>query len=135
MIYRFECIQQSYEKQCEDIMNYVEMVDDLRQVVYKNIRDIGGTPSSTAANEYLQAPPPLASTSVRSHPFQSKEDESSHPEPTSSGEEDNNSATNSNKTLKKTIRDTTRKTIQQAEEGFIKLDHVIRQLRTSMHKK
>ena len=58
MIYRFESVQQSYEKQCEDIMNYVEMIDDLRQVVYKNIRELSGTSSSstTITTEYLQAP-------------------------------------------------------------------------------
>jgi hypothetical protein len=87
--------------------------------------------------EYLQAPSP---SSVRSHPYQSAEDESSHSQQQhiSSGEEaeeemvDNPS---NNKTLMKKIRGTTRKTIHHAEEGFIKLDHVIRQLRTNIQKK
>jgi len=35
----------------------------------------------------------------------------------------------------KKIRGTTKKTMQQAEEGFIKLDNVIRQIRTNIHKK
>ena len=64
LILRFQAIQQSYEKQCEDIMNYVEMIDELRQVVYKNIRElVGPSPGPVSGYEDLQAAamaPPLS---------------------------------------------------------------------------
>jgi hypothetical protein len=136
LIHQFQSIRHSYEKQCEDIVNYVDMIDDLRTVVYKNIRELGGTPSTTmATSDYLQAPP---LSTVRSHPYQMAEDDSCHSAPAmSAGEEDEemDGHPSNNKNLMKKIRGTTRKTIQQAEEGFIKLDNVIRQLRTSIHKK
>jgi len=113
------------------------MIDEVRTVVYKNIRKLSETSSSTAipTNEYLPVPPP-SSISVHSHPYQSKEDESSHPQQISSGEEEIEIDENPcNRTLMKKIRGTTKKTMQQAEEGFIKLDNVIRQIRTNIHKK
>jgi hypothetical protein len=118
-------------------MNYVEMIDDLRTVVYKNIRKLSEASPSTApiANEYLSVPPP-SSMAVQSHPHQYSEDDSSHQQQMSSGEEEVETNDNpSNKTFMTKIRGTTKKTIQQAEEGFIKLDHVIRQLRTNIQKK
>lgn len=138
LIHQFQSIEQSYEKQCEDIMNYVDMIDDLRTVVYKNIRDLGGvttTASAMATSDYLQAP---SSSNIRTHPYQMSENESSHSAQASSAEVDEQEMdenTGENKNFMKKIRGTTKKTIQQAEEGFIKLDHVIRQLRTSIHKK
>ncbi|CAF1406879.1 unnamed protein product [Adineta steineri] len=139
IIDKFYSIQQSYEKQCEDIMNYIEMIDDLRTVVYKNIRELGGpsSSSSSSTNEYLQAPMP---STILSHPQQFTENDSSHSHQLVSGSEEeemevNDNIHSSNKTLMKKIRGTTKKTIQQAEEGFIRLDHVIKQLRTSIQKK
>ncbi|UJR22056.1 hypothetical protein I4U23_025124 [Adineta vaga] len=140
LIHHFQSIKQSYEKQCEDIMNYVDMIDDLRSVVYKNIRDLGGVTTTTTAtpmatNDYLQEPSP---STIRAHTYQMSEDESSHaPQVLLGGtdEEEINENSGNNKTIMKKIRGTTKKTIQQAEEGFIKLDHVIRQLRTNIHKK
>jgi hypothetical protein len=117
-------------------MNYVEMIDDLRTVVYKNIRELGGTTSTT--NDHIHPPPPpSSSSSVIFHSNQPNEVEMSHsPQHASSGEEEEQIADqHSNKTFMKKIRGTTKKTIQQAEEGFIKLDNVIRQLRTSIQKK
>jgi archaellum component FlaC len=125
MIRDFERIQQSYEKQCEDIMNYVEMIDHLRTVVYKNIRELTGTP----ANEHMS--PPL-SVPVRHERIQQAEAIGNNLQP-SSGEEDNGE--NPNKTFMNKIRGTTKKTIQHAEEGLNKLDGVIKQLRTNMQKK
>jgi archaellum component FlaC len=129
MINDFERIQQSYEKQCEDIMNYVEMIDNLRSVVYKNIRELGGASTFPSTNEFIQ---PTLSAPPRQELIQL-------PEPTgnnyqqSSSEEDNGD--NLNKTFINKIRGTTKKTIQHAEEGLNKLDGVIKQLRTNMHKK
>lgn len=142
LIQQFQSIQQSYEKQCEDIINYVEMIDDLRNVVYKNIRKLSeSSPAGVAAttNEYLSVPSPT-SLAVQSQQYQFTEDDSSHQQTQhmSSGEEDAESTSSEptkNKTLMTKLRGTTKKTILQAEEGFIKLDHVIRQLRTSLHKK
>lgn len=117
-------------------MNYVEMIDELRTVVYKNIRELGGTPSpAMATSDYLQAPAP---STIRTHSYQMTEDDSCHSTmAVSGGEEDDDmdSQPSNNKSIMKKIRGTTQKTIQQAEEGFIKLDNVIRQLRTSLHKK
>lgn len=145
LIQQFQSIQQSYERQCEDIVNYVEMIDDLRTVVYKNIRKISESSSSpppmVSANEFLIVPTPASSSAVHSQSHQTAENDSSHQQQQqqiSSGEEeieidiDNNPP---NKTLLKKIRGTTKKTMQQAEEGFLKLDHVIRQLRTNIQKK
>ncbi len=112
------------------------MIDDLRTVVYKNIRKLSETSSTIPINnEYLSVPPPL-SMAVQSHPYQYSEDDSSHQQQISSGEEEIETNDNPpNKTLMTKIRGTTKKTIQQAEEGFIRLDHVIRQLRTNIQKK
>ncbi|CAF1229182.1 unnamed protein product [Adineta steineri] len=114
------------------------MIDDLRTVVYKNIRELGGpSSSSSSTNEYLQAPMP---STILSHPQQFTENDSSHSHQLVSGSEEeemevNDNVHSNNKTLMKKIRGTTKKTIQQAEEGFIRLDHVIKQLRTSIQKK
>jgi hypothetical protein len=121
-------------------MNYVEMIDELRTVVYKNIRKLSETtttssPPTISVNEYLPVPPP-SSSAIHSHSYQLTEDDSSHQQQISSGEEEIEIDENqSNKTFMKKLCGTTKKTIQQAEEGFIKLDHVIRQLRTSIQKK
>ena len=127
MIQDFERIQQSYQKQCEDIMNYVEMIDELRQVVYKNIRElVGPSPSPSSGYEDLQAattaPPP------------GRPDEDAAQQQISSGD-DEPTETKSNKTLMTRIRGGTKKRLHQAEDGFLKLDHVIRQLRTNIQKK
>jgi archaellum component FlaC len=128
MIHDFERIQQSYDKQCEDIMNYVEMIDNLRSVVYKNIRELGGTPTmTTTTTTELHQPP------IRQERPQSNEPIVNNNFQPSSGEEDNSD--NPNKTFMIKIRGTTKKTIQHAEEGLNKLDGVIKQLRTNMHKK
>jgi len=127
MIHDFERIQQSYDKQCEDIMNYVEMIDNLRSVVDKNIRELGGTPTMTTTTTELHQPP------IRQERPQSNEPIVNNNFQPSSGEEDNSD--NPNKTFMIKIRGTTKKTIQHAEEGLNKLDGVIKQLRTNMHKK
>jgi archaellum component FlaC len=129
MISDFERIQQSYEKQCEDIMNYVEMIDNLRSVVYKNIRELGGASTFPPTNEQSQT---TSSAPVRY-------DRMHHTEPIGNdhqqfdGDEDN--VDNANKNFMNKIRGTTKKTIQHAEEGLNKLDGVLKQLRTNMHKK
>jgi len=129
MINDFERIQQSYEKQCEDIMNYVEMIDNLRSVVYKNIRELGNTSTYQSTNEHFQ---PITSVPIRHETIQHTEPLGNNQQQ-SSGEEDNSD--NPNKTFMNKIRGTTKKTIQHAEEGLNKLDGVIKQLRTNMHKK
>lgn len=48
------------------------------------------------------------------------------------GDEDNSE---DNKKFMDKVRGTTKKTIQHAEEGFIRLDNAIRQLRTNIQKK
>lgn len=106
------------------------MLDDLRTVVHKNIRELSGT--SSTGGESFSTPPPT----IRAYPQQYKEDESTHQLQTqlhvSSGEEEE---TDPNKTFMNKVRGTTRKTLQQAEDGFNKLDSVIRQLRTNIYKK
>ncbi|CAF3517127.1 unnamed protein product [Adineta steineri] len=140
MIHDFERIQQSYEKQCEDIRNYVDMIDNLRSVVYKNIRELAGTPTCQTINDNLSPSPSTAIHHERTqhteasannhHPYQPPQQ---HQHQQSSGEEDDGE--NPNKTFMNKIRGTTKKTIQHAEEGLNKLDGVIKQLRTNMQKK
>lgn len=129
MIQDFERIQQSYEKQCEDIMNYVEMIDNLRSVVYKNIRELGGASTFQPTNELTQ---PVLTVPVR-------QERTQHTEPVSTNQQqfddDDDNSDNPNKTFMNKIRGTTKKTIQHAEEGLTKLDGVLKQLRTNMHKK
>ncbi|CAF1028769.1 unnamed protein product [Rotaria sordida] len=136
LIHVYQSIQQSYEKQCDDIIHFVDSLEDVRTAVYNNIRELGGTPSTTTttAHEYLQPP---SSSSVRSQPYQLRGDESSHQQQQqqqqiSSGDEDDHEGS---QTFMQKFRGTTRKTIEQAEEGFTKLDHAIRQIRTNIHKK
>jgi len=130
MINDFDRIQQSYEKQCEDIMNYVEMIDNLRSVVYKNIRELGGGSTFQSTTEYIQ---PTTFAPIRHETIQHTEPLGNTQQQLSSGEEDNSD--NPNKTFMNKIRGTTKKTIQHAEEGLNKLDGVLKQLRTNMHKK
>jgi hypothetical protein len=129
MIHDFERIQQSYEKQCEDIMNYVEMIDNLRTVVYKNIRELSGTPTFQTATDPIQ---PQFTTTVRHEKIQQSEATGNN-HPQSDG--DDNNEEHPNKIFIKKIRGTTKKTIEQAEDGLNKLDGVIKQLRTNMQKK
>ena len=140
MIRDFERIQQSYDKQCEDIMNYVEMIDNLRTVVYKNIRELTGTPTSQLPHDHY---PPTMSAPVR-HERTSSNDpittNNSHPyhlhqHPPQPGGEDDDNGDNPNKTFINKTRGTTKKTLQHAEEGLNKLDGVIKQLRTNIQKK
>ncbi|CAF1525825.1 unnamed protein product, partial [Adineta steineri] len=127
------------EKQCEDIRNYVDMIDNLRSVVYKNIRELAGTPTCQTINDNLSPSPSTAihhertqptEASNNHHPYQPPQQ---HQHQQSSGEEDDGE--NPNKTFMNKIRGTTKKTIQHAEEGLNKLDGVIKQLRTNMQKK
>jgi hypothetical protein len=129
MINDFERIQQSYNKQCEDIMNYVEMIDNLRSVVYKNIRELGSTPTFQPTNEPI---PPILPPPIRQEHRQSTETIASNYPPSTGDDEGGD---NPNKTFINKIRGTTKKTIQHAEEGLNKLDGVLKQLRTNMHKK
>ncbi|CAF1068442.1 unnamed protein product [Rotaria sordida] len=130
MIHNFEHIQQTYEKQCENIMNYVDMIDHLRTVVYKNIRQLGSASTFSPTNEQSQT-----SSSVPAH-FEALP----HSEiivnkqlASSSYEEDNPEY--ANRTLMNKIRGTTKQTIQHAEDSLSKLDNVLKQLRTHMTKK
>jgi hypothetical protein len=111
-------------------MNYVEMIDNLRLVVYKNIRELGGTPTTTTTIELHQ---PILSVPNRPERPQLTEPIGNNTFLPYSGEEDNSD--NPNKTFINKIRGTTKKTIQHAEEGLNKLDGVIKQLRTNMQKK
>jgi hypothetical protein len=126
MINDFERIQQSYEKQCEDIMNYIEMIDNLRLVVYKSIRGISNTSTVQTTSEFTSPP-------VRSERHVTTEASGNNQQHFSGEEEDNGE--NPNKTFIKKISGTTKKTIQHAEEGLNKLDSVLKQLRTNMQKK
>jgi archaellum component FlaC len=134
MIDDFERIQQSYQKQCEDIMNYVEMIENLRTVVYRNIRDLGGAPSnasSFSATTDFPSPNPYAAPPVRHERMQRSEATSSNPQLNSV--DDNGD--NQNRNFIDKIRGTTKKTIQHAEESLNQLDSVIKQLRTNVRKK
>jgi hypothetical protein len=128
VIERFRLIEQSYEKQCEDILNYVDMIDELRQVVYTNIRDLTGT------NNQEQSKTSSPMSSVRSQSIPTVIDDESKHTALSSGDEDT-CDTKSNKKLMNKIRGTTKKRLHQAEEGFMKLDQVLRQFRTNIQKK
>ena len=134
MIDDFERIQQSYQKQCEDIMNYVEMIENLRMVVYRNIRDLGGASSNTSsfavATDYPSVNP-LAAQPVRHERMQRSEASNSNPQ--LSSVDDNGD--NQNRNFMDKIRGTTKKTIQHAEESLNQLDTVIKQLRTNVRKK
>lgn len=139
VIQQFQSIKQSYDKQCEDIVNYVDMIDDLRTTVYKNIRKLSESSSTGITNEYFPVPHP-PSQPLQTHPYQTSEDDASHQQHMSSGDDEVESTaseptSSSNKTLMKKLRGTTKRAILQTEEGFLKLDSVIRQIRTNMHKK
>ena len=134
MIDDFERIQQSYQKQCEDIMNYVEMIDNLRTVVYRNIRGLGGASANvgpfTAVADF-PSPIPHTAPPVRHERIQRSEATSSNSQLNSV--EDNGD--NQNRHFIDKIRGTTKKTIQHAEESLNQLDSVIKQLRTNVRKK
>lgn len=134
MIDDFERIQQSYQKQCEDIMNYVEMIDNLRTVVYRNIRGLGGASANVgpfAAVTDFPSPNPYNAPPIRQERMQRSEATSSNPQLNSV--EDNGD--NQNRNFIDKIRGTTKKTIQHAEESLTQLDSVIKQLRTNVRKK
>ena len=129
LIHYYQSIQQSYEKQCRDMMEYVDMVDELRAVVYRNIHELGATSPSYPTSEYFQSP--SSSPRVHSNPRQFMEDETFHRAQPVLNVEDSAS----NKTLMNKVRDTTVKAREQAEEGITKLDNVIRQLRSNLQRK
>ena len=130
MIDNFERIQQSYQKQCEDIMNYVEMIDNLRTVVYRNIRGLGASSnvgSFMATTEYPPPTPPAVP--IRHQRVQRSEMTTSNPQLESSGDNGDN------QNIIRNIQGTTKKTIQQAEQGLSQLDHFIKQFRANVGKK
>lgn len=112
LLLRFCSIEQSYDKQCEQILNYVEMIDDVRQIVYKNLKDLSQTTNSSNV-----VPSPMC---VADGPHSSDEE---------------NVTETSNKTFLKKIRGKTKKHFHQAEEGITKLDNALRRFRHSMEKK
>ncbi|CAF3434250.1 unnamed protein product [Rotaria sp. Silwood1] len=131
MIHNFEEIQQTYEKQCENIKNYVDMIDHLRTVVHKNIRQLGNVSTSQPTNEQLQM---STSVPMQVEQLQLTERRENNQQPQLLNcEEDNPDA--ASKTFMNKIRGTTKRTIQHAEESLTKLDDVIKQLRTNMQKK
>ena len=125
MIQDFERIQQSFQKQCDDIMNYVEMIENLRLVVYRNIRELGSGSAMQTSQEYMQ---PLTAAAPRYESTQQSEALTSHLQASSLDD-------NPNKNFMEAIRGTTKKTILHAEEGLTQLDTLIQKLRTSIGKK
>lgn len=123
MIGDFERIQRTYEKQCEDIRNHVEMIDDLRKVVHQNIRHLGG---STTIALPLEQNPSSTMTLITSSVETISQRNSTN---------ENNSNDSSNQVFMTKIRDTTKKTIEQARDGVHQLEDVIKQLRMSHQKK
>ena len=123
MIGDFERIQRSYEKQCEDIRNHVEMIDDLRKVVHQNIRHLGG--STTLALPLEQNPSRTMTLTTSSVEAMSQRNSTN----------ENNPNDNSNQMFMTKIRGTTKKTIVQAQDGLHQLEGVIQQLRINHQKK
>lgn len=123
MIGDFERIQKTYEKQCEDIRNYVDMIDNLRTIVYKNIQQFGGT--GIAPIVFEANPPPttmtLSTTSIQTINSRNSTDE-------------NDNSDNPNRTFMTKIRSTTKKTIEQAQDGLEKLDSLLHQIRINQKK-
>lgn len=116
MISEFERIQRSYEKQCDDIRNHVDMIDDLRKVVHQNIRHLGG--STTIALPLEQNPSSIMTLTTSSVEPMSQRNSTN----------ENNSNENSSQIFMTKIRGTTKKTIEQAEDGLRQLQGVIQQL-------
>ena len=123
MIRNFTRIQQAYETQYANIMNYVEMIANFREVIHKNVRELSVAALSRPDGESNQP---------------------SHPNSVPSIETDHNrqlnlldvqdQEENANQILVNKIRGTTKKTILNAEESLNKLDGVLKQLRTNMLK-
>ena len=118
----FQRIQHSYEKQCENIMNYVEMIDNIRKVVYKNIQRLNDNVTSEATLS-----PTLVATSVPNSVASLEARRCSQPI--------SNDERSSNIGRLDKIHVTTKKTIHHAEESASKLDGVIKQLRRTIQKK
>ncbi|CAF3971506.1 unnamed protein product [Rotaria sp. Silwood2] len=131
MIRKFEEIQQTYEKQRENIKNYVDMIDHLRTVVHKNIRQLGNASAFPSINEQMSTSSSVPTQIEQLHLTEVMRN-NQQPQPSNS-EEDNPEG--SSKSFMKKIRGTTRQTIEHAEESLNKLDDVIKQLRTNMQKK
>lgn len=127
MMSNFEHIEESYKKQCEDIMNYVEMIDTLRRVVYRNIRELscGQNLSTEYSNGSLRGiqvirTVPMARTAANG----------------SNGQL--NAAEGSDNALSgcfQKVRGTTKQSIGNAEQGLSVLETIINQLRTNSLKK
>lgn len=140
MINDFERIQESYEKQCEDIMNYMDMIDNLRTVVQRNIQELGSSSSSSSvammrsasSSEQLfpstTAPAPAPPVPVRPERMQRSEISGSNSQLSTT---DNSTSRN----FMSALHGTTKKTIQNAEKSLDQLESVIRQLRITSRKK
>ena len=129
-INEFERIKQTYDKQCESMMSYVDMIDNLRTVVYQNIRGLNGTPSLPPTNEQSQSP---LSVPIRQQQVHQAEPLENNLQAANNSEQEAPESTG--KRLMQKIHGTTKKTIQHAEESLSKLDNVLEQLRRNMQKK
>jgi hypothetical protein len=127
MINTFESIEKSYHKHCDDIMNYVEMIDNLRRVVYRNIRELGCASTSLLPlqHEYVVQP---STTPIRHEQIQLTEFVDNNQQLNIDDESDK-------RNIMDKIRGTTKKTIQNAEASLNQLDDVIKQLRNNIRHK
>jgi len=131
MINDFERIQKSYEKQCSDIMDYMEMIDNLRKVVQRNIQELGSGSMSSS----------MRSASSSEQLFTGPAPNSARPERTQrtdlSGSNSNLSTTSekSSRNIVSVLHGTTKKSIQHAQENLHQLSDVIRKLRADSQKK
>ncbi|CAF3769189.1 unnamed protein product [Rotaria socialis] len=130
IINEFERIKQTYDKQCESMMSYVDMIDNLRAVVYQNIRGLNGTPSFPPTNDQIQNP---LSVPIRQQQVHQAEPLENSPQAVGNSEQQAPESTG--KKFMQKIHGTTKKTIQHAEESLGKLDNVLEQLRRNMQRK
>lgn len=112
------------------MIGYVDMIDNLRKIVYQNIRGLSSASSFSSSSELNQ--PPSGVVRLDQHPIPENLRDNQSQLSTSSDQEN---PEGTNKTLMHKIRGTTKKTIQHAEESLSKLDDVIKQLRTNMQRK
>ncbi|CAF3323409.1 unnamed protein product [Rotaria sp. Silwood2] len=129
MIDEFERIRRISEQQCDNVMNYVEMIDNLRQGVYKNIRELDNASTIQSTNEQIRM---SLFVPVSHEQFQLTQTIGNNQQQQFNSGEEN--PEHSSKTLMNTIRGITKKTIQHAEENLNKLDSVIQHLRTDIQK-
>ncbi|CAF0780092.1 unnamed protein product [Didymodactylos carnosus] len=134
-VQRYEHIKRVYNKLCDDMSNLITL-DDLRKMVYSNLKGGSSGGSNIGETSILLPSPPLQMNSNNNLLRQQHQGTENGGNMDDYDDEvsESDSAQKTNRFLK-SIRGTTQKTLEHAEESVFRLDSVIQQLKTHGQKR